>query len=193
MRIIAGKARATHLDTPADLSIRPTSNRTRETLFNILEHGIKNFSLPGVRVLDLFAGTGTLGLEALSRGASFAVFIDDDAAARGLIRSNMERTHMNGNARISRRNAANLGPVGKYQKFDLVFADPPYRKGLGSAAAKSLVIGDWLNPCAIVVIEEAIDAEFSWPEKLTELDQRLLGKTSLHNARFDSDDTSSPA
>jgi hypothetical protein len=113
MRIIAGKARGTRLESPAGAAIRPTGDRVRESVFNILEHAIAGFRLTGARVLDLFAGSGALGLEALSRGAGFCVFIDIDAAARGLVRLNVERTHMTGHSRISRRDAADPGPIGR--------------------------------------------------------------------------------
>jgi 16S rRNA (guanine966-N2)-methyltransferase len=183
MRIIAGKARGTRLESPAGAAIRPTGDRVREALFNILEHAIAGFHLTGARVLDLFAGSGALGLEALSRGAGFCVFIDIDAAARGLVRLNVERTHMTGHSRISRRDAADLGPIGRYQPFDLVLADPPYGKHLGAAAARSLVDGGWLNPGAVVVVEEVAGADFAWPDGLAAIEERRYGDTVVRIAR----------
>ena len=183
MRIIAGSARGIRLAAPGGPVIRPTSDRVREALFNILAHGIAGFTLAGARVLDLFAGTGALGLEALSRGAAFCVFIDDDAAARGLIRENVERTRMTGRARVSRRDAANLGPVGKYEPFGLAFADPPYGRGLAATAAASAIAGGWMRPGAVMVVEEAADAAFAWPDGLSALDERRYGDTLIRIAR----------
>ena len=183
MRIVAGKARGTGLAAPENADIRPTSDRVREAVFNILEHSVADFVLDGARVLDLFAGTGALGLEALSRGADFCVFIDDAVDARGLVRNNVERTHMSGQARISRRDAGDLGSVGKYQPFDLVFADPPYGKSLGEKAAASALAGGWLKPQAVMVIEEAADALFAWPDGFEALDERRYGDTVVRIGR----------
>ena len=177
MRIVGGSARGTALATPKSDRTRPTSDQVREALFNILEHSVADFSLQGARVLDLFAGTGALGLEALSRGAGFTVFIDEDASARGIIRDNIMRTHMTGKSRISRRDAARLGPVGKHEPFDLVFADPPYRKGLGAAAIASALAGGWLKPGALVVVEDTKGTVFAWPEGVEAVDERGYGET----------------
>ena len=183
MRIVAGKARGTALEAPASGAIRPTSDRVREAVFNILEHGIDGFGLNGARVLDLFAGSGALGLEALSRGAAFCVFIDTDAGARGLQRANVERTHMTGQSRISRRDACDLGPIGKYQPFDLVFADPPYGKAMAARAAASVLAGGWLNAGGIMMVEEAASAAFAWPGGFDALDERRYGDTIVRFAR----------
>lgn len=188
MRIVGGSARGTELTSPRSDRTRPTSDRVREALFNILEHGVEDFTLEGARVLDLFAGTGALGLEALSRGAAFAVFIDEDAGARGVVRENVERTHMTGRTRISRRDCTRLGPVGKYARFDLAFADPPYGKGLGTEAAASVFEGGWLVPAGIMVVEEAKDAEFAWPDGVEALDERAYGETVLRIGRMPAGD-----
>ncbi len=185
MRIVAGKARGTRLQTPVNQQIRPTSDRVRQAVFNILEHGIEGVQLKGTRVLDLFSGTGALGLEALSRGAAFCVFIDMDATARGLVRANVERAHMTGQCRISPRDACNLGPIGKYQPFDLVFADPPYGRGLAEKAAVSVIQGAWLNQGALMVAEEANNAQFDWPDGFSALDERRYGDTLVRFARAD--------
>jgi len=179
MRIVGGSARGTTLVAPKSAAIRPTSDRVRQALFNILSHGIEGFSFEGARVLDLFAGTGANGLEALSRGAAFAVFIDDDPHARAIIRQNIERTGMTGQTRLSRRDAVKLGGVGKSPAFDLVFADPPYGRGLGTAAAASALKGGWLKPGAIFVVEDARGADFSWPEGFNAIDKRDYGGTMI--------------
>jgi 16S rRNA (guanine966-N2)-methyltransferase len=134
MRVVAGRFRGRAIASPADESVRPTSDRVRESLFNILEHGIAGFSLSGVRVVDLFAGTGALGLEALSRGAAFCLFVDDAVAARALIRTNIELLQLAGATRIFRRDATDLGPAGTMAPFGLAFIDPPYGRGLGERA-----------------------------------------------------------
>ena len=187
MRIVAGKARGAALKTPPDSRIRPTTDRVRESLFNILTHvpahGADGFRLEGSRVLDLFAGTGALGLEALSRGAAFCVFIDESAEARGLIRTNVERCNMTGQARISRRDATRLGPVGKYEPFDLVLADPPYGKDLAAAAARSVMQGGWLKPGGLMVLEDAKSAPFDWPDGIETVTERDYGDTMIRIGR----------
>lgn len=187
MRIVAGRAKGARLAAPRDNRVRPTSERMRERLFNILAHGIDGFSLEGARVLDLFAGTGALGFEALSRGAGFALFIDDSASARGLVRENAERLAMTGHCKIWRRDATRLGPAGNLQPFGLVFADPPYNKGLGEQALASAAGGGWLLPGAIVVFEEAREAGAALPEGFTELDRREQGDSQMVIARHDPD------
>jgi len=156
----------------------------REAIFNILAHGIEDFALEGARVLDLFAGTGAMGLEAISRGARFSQFVDDAAEARGLIRRNADSLGVIGQVKIWRRDATRLGPCAPQPGFDLVFADPPYGRGLGSKALTSLVDGGWLNPGAIVVIEEAEGAEITAPDSLTLLSQRDYGETQVRFYRL---------
>ena len=180
MRIVGGSAKGTRLAVPKSDVTRPTSDRVRETVFNILEHGIADFELKESRVLDLFAGTGALGLEALSRGAGAAVFIDDDAGARGLIRENAERTHLLGRCRISRRDGANLGPLGKGESFNLIFVDPPYGRGLALAAIERAQEGGWFTQKAILVVEDVKTAPFSWPEGVSGFDERNFGKTTVY-------------
>ncbi|WP_137390229.1 16S rRNA (guanine(966)-N(2))-methyltransferase RsmD [Rhodoligotrophos defluvii] len=179
MRIIAGKARGLTLAGPSDQRIRPTSDRTREAIFNILEHGIPGFALEGARVLDLFAGTGALGLEALSRGARFCIFVDEGAVARGLIRRNVEAMAVQGSAKIWRRDATRLGPCAPMAPFELVFADPPYGKGLGEQAVASALAGGWLAPRSLIVLEEAAHAAIRLPAGLHEIDRRVYGDTQV--------------
>lgn len=177
MRIVAGRYRGATLAAPKSHGTRPTSDRVRQAIFNILEHGVEDFVLEGARVLDLFAGTGAMGLEALSRGARFCLFVEESAEARGLIRRNVEALHLTGATKIWRRDATKLGEAGTLEPFDLVFADPPYGRGLGEAALASARAGGWLKPEALVVLEERADADIALPEGFTEIDRRAWGDT----------------
>jgi 16S rRNA (guanine966-N2)-methyltransferase len=163
---------------PSGDGIRPTSDRMRESLFNILAHGF-DFNMEGTRVLDLFAGTGALSCEALSRGATFAVLVDIGAEARGLQRENVEALGLGGVTRILRRDATKLGLVAPFEPFDIAFCDPPYGKGLGEMALLSAAQGGWLKPNALVVLEERASASVSLPIGLTEFDRRKAGETQL--------------
>lgn len=154
MRIVAGKFRGRTLAAPKTDAIRPTTDRTRESLFNILDNRI---DLEGKRAIDLFAGTGALGLEAMSRGASFALFVEQSAQGRALLRTNIENLGLQGATKIFRRDATRLGPLGAVSPFDIAFADPPYGKSLGEHAAQSLLDDCWLNPEALLILEEAAD------------------------------------
>jgi 16S rRNA (guanine966-N2)-methyltransferase len=183
MRIIGGKFKGHGLSGPKGQATRPTSDRVRESIFNILAHGVDGFSLEGARVLDLFAGTGAMGLEALSRGARFCQFVDETAEARGVIRRNADALGVIGQCKIWRRDATRLGPAAPQPGFDLIFADPPYNKDLGTKALASLVVGQWFNPQALVVVEEAEKASLACPPELTELDRRVYGDTQILIAR----------
>jgi len=183
MRIVAGKFRGASLDAPKGLTTRPTSDRVRQALFNVLEHGPARFDFDGARVLDLFAGTGALALEALSRGARYAVFIEEDAAARGAIRRNVETLSLTGVTKIWRRDATKLGDAGALQRFDLIFCDPPYGRGLGERALASAVDGGWADDNAVAVIEERADAEIAWPAPFQEIDRRRYSETLIALAR----------
>src|ERR1700751_1226017 len=163
MRVVGGRLRGRALAAPKSQAIRPTSDRLRESLFNILAHGHGD-PVTGARVLDLFAGTGALGLEAMSRGARFALFIDDGAEARALMRANVEALGLGGMTRIFRRDATKLGAAHPVEPFSLVFLDPPYGPGLPQRAPPSLGAGGWLTADALVVVEEAADAGFRVPE-----------------------------
>jgi 16S rRNA (guanine966-N2)-methyltransferase len=184
MRIVAGKFRGRPLAAPEGAHTRPTSDRVREAVFNILEHGIGGFSIAGVRVLDLFAGTGALGLEALSRGAAFCLFVEEDAAARGLIRRNIEALGLAGITKVFRRDATDLGPAGNRGGFGLAFLDPPYERGLAERALASAGKGGWLAPGAVVVVEESRRAAIALPAGFSVLDQRTWGDTQVVIARF---------
>src|SRR5262245_26050314 len=183
MRIVGGKFKGHGLAGPKGQATRPTSDRVREAIFNILAHGVPDFSIEGARVLDLFAGTGAMGLEALSRGARFCRFVDASAEARGIIGRNADALGVAGQCKIWRRDATRLGPAAPQPGFDLVFADPPYDKGLGTKALASLVEGQWLNDGAVVIIEEAGRGELACPPELTEIDRRVYGETQILIAR----------
>ena len=178
MRIVSGRLGGRTLAAPKSQNVRPTSDRLRESLFNILAHGYDD-PITGVRVLDLFAGTGALGLEAMSRGAAFALFIDDGAEGRALIRQNVEALGLGGITRIFRRDATRLGDVHPNEPFGLVFLDPPYRKGLAEKSLVSLRDGGWLTPGARVIVEEAADAGFAPPQGYAEIERRRYDDTEF--------------
>jgi 16S rRNA (guanine966-N2)-methyltransferase len=183
MRIVAGRFRGAQIEAPKGLATRPTSDRVRQALFNVLEHGAHRLDFDGARVLDLFAGSGALGLEALSRGARYCLFIEESAAARAAIRRNVEALGLTGVTKIWRRDATKLGTAGTLQPFQLIFCDPPYGKGLGERALAEAVDGAWAEQGAVVVLEERADAEIAWPAGLEDLDGRRYGDTQIAIAR----------
>jgi 16S rRNA (guanine966-N2)-methyltransferase len=178
MRIVGGRLRGRVLAGPRTTAIRPTSDRLRESLFNILQHAY-GMPEPGTRVLDLFAGTGALGLEAISRGAAQAHFVETSVEGRGLLRSNIEALALTGVTHILRRDATQLGRAGTIPPFDLVFCDPPYGKGLGEAALASAAAGGWLEPGALAILEERADAAITLPRGFEPLERREAGDTQL--------------
>ncbi len=184
MRIVGGRFRGRAIAAPKHEGLRPTADRVRESLFNILEHGVDDFALEGARVIDLFAGTGALGLEALSRGAAFCLFVEESPEARALIRDNIEALQLTGRTRIFRRDATDLGPAGTMAPFTLAFLDPPYGKGLGERALPSLADGGWLVPGALVVLEERANATIALPPGFAEIDRRSWGDTQALFARY---------
>ena len=178
MRVVGGSLRGRTLAAPKSQTIRPTADRLREALFNILVHAYDN-PLAGARVLDLFAGTGALGIEALSRGAAFTLFVDDGAEARALLRENVATLGLGGVSRIFRRDATKLGPAHPVEPFALAFLDPPYGKGLAERALISARAGGWLVPDALIVVEEATKAKFTAPEGFAELERRGYDDTEF--------------
>jgi 16S rRNA (guanine966-N2)-methyltransferase len=178
MRIVGGRLRGRTLAGPRSQSIRPTADRLRESLFNILIHAYGD-PVTGARVLDLFAGMGALGLEALSRGAAFTLFIDNSAEARALVRENIAALGLGGVTRILRRDATRLGPAQIHQPFSLAFLDPPYGQGLPEQALASARAGGWLRPDALVVVEEAVSAKFMAPDGFKELERRGYDDTEF--------------
>ena len=178
MRIVGGRFKGRALRGPSSNATRPTSDRLREALFNVLAHAYGD-AAEGARVLDLFAGTGALGLEALSRGAKLAVFVDEAPEPRGLIRANVEALGVGGITRIFRRDATRLGEAFAGDAFDLVFCDPPYGRGLAEKALAGVLAGNWLAPGALVVVEESVEAAFPPPEGFEELERRRYDTSEI--------------
>jgi len=185
MRIVGGSYRGRVLVAPAGEATRPTADRTREAVFNVLEHAAWAPGLRDLRVVDLFAGSGALGLEALSRGAGFCLFVETDAAARGAIRDNVEtlggRGELFGRTRIHRRDATDLGqrPGSDGPAFDLAFLDPPYARGLGEKALAGLAAGGWLAAGAVVVFERGADEPDPVAAGFEVLDARRYGAAKV--------------
>lgn len=178
MRIVGGRFRGRGLAAPRSQAVRPTSDRLRETIFNVLAHAYGDPGT-GARVLDLFAGTGALGLEALSRGASYALFVDDSAEGRGLLRANIETLGVAGITKVFRRDATRLGKAHPNAPFSLVFCDPPYGRGLAPRALAAALAGGWLVPGTLVVVEEEAGAEGLVPEGFETLETRDTGETQV--------------
>jgi 16S rRNA (guanine966-N2)-methyltransferase len=183
MRITGGTLRGRALTAPPDGRVRPTSDKVRQAIFNILMHndfGV-DFSLDGARTADLFAGTGALGIEAISHGAKWCLFVDDSAESRALIRTNVEAFGLTGTSKIWRRDVTDLGPLGAGAggPFDLVFLDPPYRKNLVAPALASLRDGGWLAENAVVVAETAEDEEAVATPGYNVHDARNYGETRV--------------
>ena len=180
MRIVGGTLKGRTLKGPSSNATRPTSDRLRESLFNVLAHAYGD-PCDGARVLDLFSGTGALGIEALSRGARFCLFVEEAAEARALIRDNVEALGLTGVTRIFRRDATRLGALaqmGSGAPFDLLFLDPPYKKGLAEKALTSARGGLWLAPDALMVVEEHTGA-FVPPDGFRELERRAYDESEL--------------
>jgi 16S rRNA (guanine966-N2)-methyltransferase len=182
MRIVGGSLRGRVLKAPSAAAIRPTSDRLRESIFDILAHAYDD-PMRDANVVDLFAGTGALGFEALSRGAARALFVDDGSEARALLRANVEALGLGGVTRVFRRDATKLGDAPAGEVFTLVFLDPPYGKGLAPRALAALVAGGWLAPQALVVIEEAAEVSLALPQGLMEEETRRYGDTQIVIAR----------
>jgi 16S rRNA (guanine966-N2)-methyltransferase len=177
MRIVSGKFRGKALAAPEGRDTRPTSDRARQAVFNILEHAEFAPGLSEARVIDLFAGSGALGLEALSRGAAFCLFVETDDRARGAIRENMEALGLFGVSRIHRRDATDLGqrPASAGPAFDLAFLDPPYAKGLAERCLAALAEGGWLADDALAVVERGVDEPPLAVAGFEVLDERVYG------------------
>ncbi|MBR1126282.1 16S rRNA (guanine(966)-N(2))-methyltransferase RsmD [Bradyrhizobium lablabi] len=183
MRVVGGRLRGRNIASPATQEIRPTADRLRESVFNILMHAYGD-PISDARVLDLFAGTGALGIEAISRGAKFVLFVDNGAEARALLRNNVESLGLGGVTKVYRRDATNPGPAHPVEPFSLAFLDPPYGKGLAEKALAALRDGGWLTPGALVVVEEAKAAGFAVPEGFEELERRAYDDTEFVFLRF---------
>lgn len=187
MRITGGRFGGRILKAPASRVIRPSADRLRESLFNALIHRPHN-PVEGADVIDLFAGTGALGLEALSRGAASALFVDNGVEARALLRANLEALGVAGISRIFRRDATRLGDAPDPGRFGLAFLDPPYGRGLTSGALRALREGRWLRDGALAIIEESAEAAVDMPAGFTFEERRVYGDTQVVFAAFTSAD-----
>ena len=183
MRVVGGSLRGRTIAAPKTQAIRPTADRLRESLFNVLIHAYGD-PISGARVLDLFAGTGALGIEALSRGGAFTLFVDDGAEARALLRENVVSLGLGGTSKVYRRDATKLGPAYPVEPFSLAFLDPPYGQKLAEQALASARTGAWLTPDALVVVEEAVKSAFAAPEGFAELERRRYDDTEFVVLRF---------
>ncbi|MFG5119764.1 16S rRNA (guanine(966)-N(2))-methyltransferase RsmD [Methylorubrum sp. POS3] len=183
MRIVGGEWRGRRLAGPKGEGIRPTSDRLREALFNVLAHAYDD-AVEGAVVLDLFAGTGALAFEALSRGAASALLVDDGREAGGLIRDTIAALACGDRARLIRRDATRLGPTAD-TPATLVFCDPPYGKGLAPAALAAAAKGGWLAGGALVLVEEVVSAGPVLPDRVSELERRAYGETVVTIGRFE--------
>ncbi|GLS46829.1 16S rRNA (guanine(966)-N(2))-methyltransferase RsmD [Methylobacterium brachythecii] len=184
MRIVGGSLSGRTLRGPRSDAIRPTSDRLREALFNVLRHAYGD-PVDDARVLDLFAGTGAFSFEALSHGAAYALLVDEGAEARGLIRENIEALGLEGVTRLYRRDATKLGLAQAIGRFSLVFCDPPYGRGLAPKALAAAVEGGWLEPDALVLVEESASSPLGPLPGFSELERRDYGETAVTFLRFE--------
>ena len=186
MRITGGRLRSRALFGPQDARVRPTSDKVRQAIFNLLEHHpeLGDFSLARARVLDLFAGAGALGLEALSRGAAYCLFVDDSAESRALIRRNIEAFDLTGATKIWRRDAAALGRLDTVAPFNVAFLDPPYRRNLVEPALAAMHEGGWLVKGAVVVVESDEQDVIAPAGGYLEFDSRSYGGTNVTLFRY---------
>lgn len=189
MRIVSGDFRGKTLFAPPGQTTRPTSDRARQAIFNILEHAPWSKGIRGRRIIDLFAGSGALGFEALSRGAAYCLFVETDAAARGAIRENVDAMGLFGRTRVHRRDATDLGvrPGADGPAFDLALLDPPYANGLGEAALARLAAGGWLAQDATMVLERGVGEPDFEVAGFAPLDTRDYGAARVHFLRFAGD------
>ncbi|KAA0699644.1 16S rRNA (guanine(966)-N(2))-methyltransferase RsmD [Neorhizobium sp. P12A] len=183
MRIVGGEFRGRPLAVPKSNEIRPTADRTRESLFNILSHAYPD-AIDGTRMMDLFAGTGAVGLEAASRGCRHVLFVESSVEGRGLLWENIDSLGLHGRTRMLRRDATDLGSVGNLEPFDMLFADPPYGKGLGEKAFAAAANGGWLVPGALAILEERADVVVSVPSSYMFLEERTFGDSKMHFFRY---------
>lgn len=183
VRIVGGELRGRPLVSPKTHAIRPTTDRTRESLFNILMHAHPE-AIEGARVLDLFAGTGAVGIEALSRGAASVLFVEASVEGRGLLRTNIEALSLQGRTKIFRRDATALGSAGTIEPFHLLFADPPYATGAGEKALRAAASGGWLVPGALAILEERADVQPACGPEYRLIEERRFGDTRMHFYRL---------
>lgn len=179
MRIVGGEFRGRSLAVPKSNAIRPTADRTRESLFNILSHAYPE-ALNATRMMDLFAGTGAVGLEGASRGCRHVLFVESSVEGRGLLWENIDALGLHGRTRMLRRDATDLGSVGNLEPFDFLFADPPYAQGLGEKAFAAAADGGWLVPGALAILEERADVVVDVPPAFLFLEVRTFGDSKMH-------------
>jgi 16S rRNA (guanine966-N2)-methyltransferase len=168
---------------PKSNDIRPTADRTRESLFNILSHAYPE-AIDGTRMMDIFAGTGAVGLEGASRGCRHVLFVESSVEGRGLLWENIDTLGLHGRTRILRRDATDLGSVGNLEPFHLLFADPPYGQGLGEKAFAAAAGGGWLVPGALAILEERADVVVDLPPIYLFLEVRTFGDSKMHFYRY---------
>ncbi len=186
MRIVSGKLKGRNIATLDGRNTRPTSDRAREAIFNVLAHADWGVELDGLKVMDLFAGTGALGFEAISRGAAHCLFVETESRARGVIRENVDQYQLFGVTRIHRRSAVDLGPRpnGVGAPYDIAFMDPPYGYELVTPTLKQLIKGEWLNPGALIVAEVSKDDPEPVFDGYEVLDNRDYGAARVWFARY---------
>jgi 16S rRNA (guanine966-N2)-methyltransferase len=186
LKIVGGKHRGRSIATPDGMTTRPTSSRARESLFNILVHAQwredGTSPLVGARVLDAFAGSGALGIEALSRGAAQATFLDNDATAIRLIGENLRKVGEAASAKVVRADATRPPP--SREGCDLVFLDPPYRSGLAAPALTALAGNGWLAPGAIASVELGNTEDLVAPSGFEPIDERRYGAAKIVILRY---------
>jgi 16S rRNA (guanine966-N2)-methyltransferase len=183
VRIVGGEFRGRSLAVPKSNAIRPTADRTRESLFNILSHAYPE-AIDGTRMMDIFAGTGAVGLEGASRGCRHVLFVESSVEGRGLLWENIDALGLHGRTRMLRRDATDLGSVGNLEPFEFLFADPPYGEGLGEKAFKAAADGGWLVPGALAIIEERADVVVDMPPAYLFLETRTFGDSKMHFYRY---------
>jgi 16S rRNA (guanine966-N2)-methyltransferase len=184
MRVVGGRHRGRRLVAPPGDTVRPTSDRAREALFNILSHGdlaAAGSPFAGENVLDAFAGTGAFGIEALSRGAARAAFLETDRAALSALRQNLATLDEEDSADVIAGDATR--PPRAPFASAVSFLDPPYRSGLAASALVALTAMGWLTARAIAIVETAADEAFSPPQGFTIIDERKYGAAKLHFLR----------
>jgi 16S rRNA (guanine966-N2)-methyltransferase len=178
MRIIGGRLKGRVLKSPGSDQVRPTADRLRETIFNILIHAYGN-PIERARVIDLFAGTGAMGLEALSRGAGFVLFVEQAAAACAILHANIQMLGLEHAARVLRCDARKLGIAPEGEKYSLIFLDPPYGRGLAPPALAALGEGGWLAENALLVIEDSASAMVRLPDGFALAETRRFGPAQI--------------
>ena len=181
MRIIGGAKRGAKLEAPEGRELRPTADRVREAVFNILVHGIEGGDPADAVVLDLFAGTGAMGLEALSRGAAHVTFVESDEAALRTLCANTRKLDGGAGTTVLRHDATRLGrpPLAAKTPAQIAFLDPPYRSGLAAPTLTALVANGWLEDGAVCIVETGAKEDVEPPAGFTAIDERRYGAAKV--------------